>query len=329
MKKTLSVVLAASVLSLVCLMPIAFGQTETTTGGGTVSALLDKELTELGTVLDSLEAFMAQLVGEVKGNMAEIGRVEGKADDLRDVLRAVSVEIKDAEGKIVGLREDVDRLAGVSEESKTRITALEAGLAELSKFCEKLATTLEVTRDDVAKLSTELAALLDELRTLKVGFAALGEELRAGLAALASEVRIELDAMSGEFRADISALKKTTDDLSIRVQKLEDEDVATFKKKVIELERAMSALAIKVDNNRAKLEGFDQALATLAASVEQNTLAIGMIQPLVESHETRLAVLEDPTSMTELKNQVNTLFVISILALLAGVGALLWGFMGQ
>lgn len=318
MKKTLSVVLAASVLSLVCLMPIAFGQTETTTGGGTVSALLDKELTELGTVLDSLEAFMAQLVGEVKGNMAEIGRVEGKADDLRDVLRAVSVEMKDAEGKIVGLREDVDRLAGVSEESKTRITALEAGLAELSKFCEKLATTLEVTRDDVAKLSTELAALLDELRVFKAEFTALGEELRAGLSSLTAEVR-----------ADVSALKKTTEDLSIRVQKLEDEDVATFKRKVIELERAMSALSIKVDNNRAKLEGFDQALATLAAGVEQNTLAIATIQPLVESHEARLAVLEDPTSMTELKNQVNTLFVISILALLAGVGALLWGFMGQ
>ncbi len=318
MKKTLSVVLAASVLSLVCLMPIAFGQTETTTGGGTVSALLDKELTELGTVLDSLEAFMAQLVGEVKGNMAEIGRVEGKADDLRDVLRAVSVEIKDAEGKIVGLREDVDRLAGVSEESKTRITALEAGLAELSKFCEKLATTLEVTRDDVAKLSTELAALLDELRVFKAEFTALGEELRAGLSALTAEVR-----------ADVSALKKTTEDLSIRVQKLEDEDVATFKRKVIELERAMSALSIKVDNNRAKLEGFDQAMATLAAGVEQNTLAIATMQPLVESHEARLAVLEDPTSMTELKNQVNTLFVISILALLAGVGALLWGFMGQ
>lgn len=318
MKKTLSVVLAASVLSLVCLMPIAFGQTETTTGGGTVSALLDKELTELGTVLDSLEAFMAQLVGEVKGNMAEIGRVEGKADDLRDVLRAVSVEIKDAEGKIVGLREDVDRLAGVSEESKTRITALEAGLAELSKFCEKLATTLEVTRDDVAKMSTELAALLDELRVFKAEFTALGEELRAGLSALTAEVR-----------ADVSALKKTTEDLSIRVQKLEDEDVATFKRKVIELERAMSALSIKVDNNRAKLEGFDQAMATLAAGVEQNTLAIATMQPLVESHEARLAVLEDPTSMTELKNQVNTLFVISILALLAGVGALLWGFMGQ
>jgi len=42
--------------------------------------------------------------------------------------------------------------------------------------------------------------------------------------------------------------------------------------------------------------------------------------------EQRVAALEDTT---EIQQQLDTLFFISIVALLAGVGALIWGFLGN
>jgi len=176
----------------------------------------------------------------------------------------------------------------VQQEFQVRIIALEAGLSELSAFCEALSAKAEITAQDVADL-------------------------------------LQFKAVAA---ADISALKRCCEDLSTRVQALEDEDVGTFKKKVLELERAMSALAIKIDNNRAKLEGFDHAIASLAGEIEANKSGIIANMSLLEDHETRLMGLEDGTMLADLQDQLNTAYFLAIVALLAGVGALVWGFMG-
>jgi len=190
-----------------------------------------------------------------------------------------------------------------------RAAALESGLSELSASCDKfqkaITASLDATNDD-------LSALGDKYDALAASFA----DFSAQFAAFKDSVMF-----------DIAALKKAQAGLENRVKQLEDEDVGTFKKKVIELERSMSALSIKIDNNRAKLEGFDGAIADLANGISANQAGIFANTNLIEDHDARIAALEGGAGLAELKSQVDGLYFISIVALLAGVGALIWGFM--
>ncbi len=295
MKKALSIALVAA-LSLIFFLAVVHAQEEG--GGEAVPELLEQELAAMETVFEGLESFMGELIGEVKGNMSGIVRLDEDSKNLREILDAVTLELKAAEGRIVSLREDINKMSNLQQEFKVRIIALEAGLSELSAFCDKLSVKADVTTEDLAKLKESYAALAADYSAFKVA-----------------------------ILADISALKKGHEDLVARVQKIEDEDVGTFKKKVLELERTMSALSIRIDNNRAKLEGFDHAIAGLANDIEANKSGILANMSLLEDHEARLIALEDGTMVADLQEQVSTLYFLAIIALLAGVGALIWGFM--
>jgi len=296
MKKALSIALVAA-LSCVLFLAVVYAQEEGAKKA--VPGLLEQELARMESVFNGLEDFMGELIGEVKTSMADIDDLEEDAADLRGVLNAVTIELKAAEGRIASLRDDVTKMGIVQQEFKVRFTALEAGLSELSAYCEALAAKAEITAADLAKLGDKVTAWTNDYLAFK-------------------EIVL----------ADISALKRYCEDLSTRVQALEDEDVGTFKKKVLELERAMSALAIKIDNNRAKLEGFDHAIASLAGEIEANKSGVLANMSLLEDHETRLMVLEDGTMLAGLQDQLNTAYFLAIVGLLAGVGALVWGFMG-
>ena len=319
----------------------------------------------------SVQTFMCELITEVKTNMADTETLVVQVRDLKDIVSAVSVEIKQAEGKVLGLRTDVDALGEGQEALRARVDALESGLTELAAFCDVLASRLDAQGADAAALRSEFDALVDSFGThmadymafrdeltadlsamdaayqerfgaIETGFASsldgLRTELYAGMDALQSGVYGELDGLRQSLSSDITTMESTfTSDMTMiesqygellgRVQALEDEDVGTFKKKVLELERSMAALAIKVDNNRAKLEGFDQAIASL--STEMATTKDGILQAnreLLGEYDIRLQAVEDNAAYT--KTQIDTLYFISIVALLAGVGALIWGFLG-
>jgi chromosome segregation ATPase len=168
----------------------------------------------------------------------------------------------------------------------------------------------------------DLAALREEFDALADAFAAHVVEFEA----FKVSVYGDIDALRDGVTADISLLQGQVGDLAARLQALEDEDVGTFKKKVIELERSMAALAIRIDNNRAKLEGFDHAIAGLSEQINVELQDWSASRALeMESLGARVAALED----TNIQTQIDTLFFISIVALLAGVGALIWGFLGN
>jgi chromosome segregation ATPase len=355
MKRALSVA-AVTALSLLVFLFVGYAQEE---GATSVAELLDQELASMESAFGNLQAFMAELIGEVKGNMGDIDAFNAKVDDLRDIVTAVSVEIKTAEGKIVGLREDVDALGETQQELKVRIVALEAGLSELSAFVDELSSRLTVTTADLGDLREEFDTLIADYDAFKEAFAAfqvsvygdidaLRDSVYSDMAALQesafgkietvradasgqmdmlrSDAFGQMDTMKDDFTADISMLSLTVDDLSLRVQALEDEDVGTFKKKVLDLERSIAALAIRIDNNRAKLEGFDQAIAGLSeemAGTRDSLIAAN--QELLAEYDARLVALES----VDMQSQIDTLYFISIVALLAGVGALIWGFLGN
>jgi hypothetical protein len=388
MKRALSVA-AITTLSLLVFLFVGYAQEGAATS---IAELLDQELAAMESAFGSLEAFMAELIGEVKGNMGDIDGFNAKVDDLRDIVTAVAVEIKTAEGKIIGLRTDVNALGETQQELKVRVVALEAGLSELSTFVDELSARLMVTGADLGMLREEFDTLIADYDVFKEAFAAFqvsvygdidalrdsvytdldmlktevfgnietlsttvygeisglqtgvyGEldALQTGLfgelEALRSDVYGDLDlfkadvygqltALEGGFAADISLMSITVDDLALRVQALEDEDVGTFKKKVIDIERNIAALAIRIDNNRAKLEGFDHAIASLSdemAGTRDSVIAAN--QEVLAEYNVRLMALES----VDMQSQIDTLYFISIVALLAGVGALIWGFLGN
>ena len=274
--------------------------------------------TSLAGALGCFESFMSDVLDKIQANMAQIDTLNGKTDDLRNTLSAVSLEIKDAEGKIIGLRQDVDAMGAVQKGYGDRIGALEQKLSDLAAACDAVAKKVDVNQADIAALKDAVAALSDDYQAFK-------QSVQADIAA----VQQDINGFKQNTAAQFSAVNKSIADLNGRVKLLEDEDVGTFKKKVIELERTMSALSIKIDNNRSKLEGFDQAFADFSAEIDANKQAILANKNLLEDHENRIAALESGAQLTDLQDQVNSLYFISIVALLAGVGALVWGFLGK
>ena len=274
--------------------------------------------TSLAGALGCFESFMSDVLDKIQANMAQIDTLNGKTDDLRNTLSAVSLEIKDAEGKIIGLRQDVDAMGAVQKGYGDRIGALEQKLSDLAAACDAVAKKVDVNQSDIAALKDAVAALSDDYQAFK-------QSVQADIAA----VQQDINGFKQNTAAQFSAVNKSIADLNGRVKVLEDQDVGTFKKKVIELERTMSALSIKIDNNRSKLEGFDQAFADFSAEIDANKQAILANKNLLEDHENRIAALESGAQLTDLQDQVNSLYFISIVALLAGVGALVWGFLGK
>lgn len=292
MKKWMTVALVG-LLSSILFLAVAQAQE-----AGAVPS--DKSSTSLESTLSCFETFMSGIIGKIQANMEQIDTFNGKVDDLRNTVQAVSIEIKEAEGKIVGLRQDLNAMGDVQKDYGTRIAALETQLADLAAACDAVTKKANVTQADLAALKDAFAALSDDYQAFKES-----------------------------IQADVSALKKSVADLDGRVKVLEDQDVGTFKKKVIELERTMSALSIKIDNNRAKLEGFDHAFSSFSSQIDANKKAILANKNLLEDHENRISALESGTQLADIQDQVNSLYFISIVALLAGIGALVWGFLGK
>ena len=333
MKRALSVA-AVTALSLLVFLIAGVAQEE---GATSVAELLDQELSAMESAFGNLEAFMTELISEVKGNMGDIDDLYLQVDDLRDIVTAISVEIKTAEGKIVGLREDVDALGATQQELRVRIVALEAGLSELSTFVDAINARLTDAEGGLGMLREEFDALIADYDAFKEAFAAFQAAVNSDIEALRTDVYADLALLRDDvfgaigglqdgFSADISMLSLTIDDLSTRVQALEDEDVGTFKRKVLDLERSVAALAIRIDNNRAKLEGFDVAIAALSEEMAGTRDAlIAANQELLTEYDARLVALES----VDTQSQIDTLYFISIVALLAGVGALIWGFLGN
>jgi len=348
MKKALVMAIVGIALSVLFL---SVGYAQETTAPAPQNDQLQKELAQLGDAFagvndafGGLQTFMNEVVGEVKGNMAGVADLDSRLGDLKDVVQAVSVEIKTAEGKLIGLRDDVDGLSSTQQELLVRATALESGLTELSDSCDKfqkaISASLDSTNADVSALSDKYDALAASFGDFSSEFAAFKESVTAELASIQGDVSTlqsdvsglgdKYDALSASFAdqsSQLAALQKGQAALNDRVKKLEDEDVGTFKKKVIELERSMSALSIKIDNNRVKLEGFDQAIADLSNGISVNQAGILSNKNLLEDHDARISALEGGAGLAELKSQVDGAYFIGIVGLLAGVGALIWGFM--
>jgi hypothetical protein len=96
MKRALSVA-TMTALTLFALLFVGYAQEATTTA---VPALLEQELTAMEAAFGSVQSVMAELITEVKGNMSGLGDLSARVRDLKDIISAVSLELKAAEGKL-------------------------------------------------------------------------------------------------------------------------------------------------------------------------------------------------------------------------------------
>lgn len=295
MKKWVTIMLVG-LLSVVLFLALAQAQQAQSPAAAKPNA--QQKAASLQNTLACFETFMNGVLTKINANMDKIDTFNGKVSDLRNTVNAVSLEIKDAEGKIVGLHQEVAKLDATQKGYGDQITALETQLAALKKACDEVSQKSNVNQNDIAALKAQFAAFVKEHQ-----------------------------AVSTKVQADIAALKKNAADLGSRVNVLEQQDVGTFKKKVIELERTVSALSIKIDDNRTKLEGVDQTISGFSAGIDANKKAILANKSLLSNHEKRIATLEkSSTQIAGMQDQLNSLYFISIVGLLAGVGALVWGF---
>ena len=302
MKKWVTVTLVG-LLSLVLFLALAQAQQAQPPTAAKPNA--QQKAASLENTLTCFETFMNGVLTKIQANMNAINTFNGKVSNLRDIVQAVSIEIKQAEGKMIGLRQDLGTLGSTQKKYGDRIAALETKLAALKQACDEVSKKADVNQNDIASLQQALAAL------------------NKSFTAFAADYKTFKQSVQAEF----SAVNKNIADLQGRVKKLEDQDVGTFKRKVLELERTVSALSIKIDNNRTKLEGFDQAISGFGAGIAANKKAILANKTLLENHEARIATLEkNNAKIKDVQDQLNSLYLISIVGLLAGVGALVWGF---
>ena len=314
--------------------------------------LLDDRIEDFRDVVEAVSIEIKTAEGRIVGLRDDVDELTGVQQDLKSRVSALEEELAsltaqqqeccDAlEAAIALAREELQ--ASIDEHAATLQAAILTTNEELQAAITKTRSDLESALEQLEMMLS--SAIQDSHSELAASIASARSDLESAI----TEVVANLGLLEEEFAAwledytafhddygvfreaamfDISELQGQVDNLFLRVQSLEDEDIGSFKLKVLELERNFAALSIRVENNRTKLEGFDQAIADLVFGIEENSAAIQSTMSLLEDHDSRLLAVEDGTMVAELETQLGTVYFISILGLLAGVGALAWTLLG-
>lgn len=253
-----------------------------------------------GQVLKVFEEFVIELKGAVD-------TLNKNDQDLLAKYRAVAVQLKDLEAKILQIQESFVQ----------KTTALEQSLANA-----------------LAQIGALRKSLEEAVSGLKAADAALEAKLQAGL----GELRQALDqAIAACKEADaaletkISALSGQIEQVSQRVSVLESYDIGNLSRRVLSLEQAIQAVQIKIENNREKIAALEKTLGGFAADIAALKDSVLALEARVSDHEARIASVEESlgTNVQDLSARLDTIQVLAILGLLAGIGALVLVLLGM
>ncbi len=127
---------------------------------------------------------------------------------------------------------------------EVEVAMLENAFAQLTGFFREF--ILEI-KGSLISFETRVTALERMTSTLNVGLRELGDR----------------------FAKFEGAVVPAIMSLEARVTALEEHDFASLERRLAALDKAYEALSIRIDNNRAKIEGLEIALASLTMSVEE------------------------------------------------------------
>ncbi|MBC7221894.1 hypothetical protein H5T56_02780 [Candidatus Bipolaricaulota bacterium] len=281
-----------------------------------------KALREAWTkVLDVLEEFLVEFKGA-------IDTLNKNDQDLLAKYRALAVQLKDLEAKLLQFQEMYGQ----------KIPALERSIAECANQIAALRRNLEEAIAGYKAADAELEAKFTSLFGEAVaGYKAADAELEARLTALIEELRKALDTAIADYRAadsdlaaKIAGLAVQMDQLASRVSALESYDIGNLSRRVLSLEQAIQAVQIKIENNREKIAALEKTIGGLSADISALKDSVLTLEARVSDHDLRLAELESKvgTDIQDLTGRLDMVQTFSILALLAGIGAIVLVLLG-
>ena len=276
-----------------------------------------------GQVLACFEGFLAELNDAIQA-------LNQTDEDLAARYRTLAAELSEAKAAIGQLQESVAGLI-------PRIEGLEAGLAEAAEAISNLHDLVEDKFAQVqARFETNEAAMQSLVEDF-TSFKAQVEEQLGALAARLAECMASCDERFGALSAQLAELADSLATLSnqvsdheARLAALEEQDLGSLQRRILALEQAAQALQIKIENNRAKLEGVEAALGGFTADIQANREAIASLTARMSDQETRLTALEaqvEGLDVQAVQDALGAAQGMAILALLAGIAAIVLVFM--
>ncbi len=237
------------------------------------------------------ERRLAQLTGDVRSAMREIGRVETKVGHtLQERTLYVNGELKEITAR---LERATDVSAGLSERI-ARLDALRAPLDALRDRVDGLATAGAELRAASALLQADVAALLATLTPLRSDVAQLRTDSSRGLADL--DGRIEALAQTAtDIGARVAALARAAADTGASITSLAAADGA--------LDRRLGALEPEIASLRA---GSESWATNTAAHLDGLTRVVGNTERSLSTLEQKLFAvpyMADPDRFLERDEQ--------------------------
>ncbi len=264
----------------------------------------EEEIQALRNAWAQVLAVFEGFVGEFKGAVETFNQND---QDLLGKYRALAVQLKDLEAKLLQLQEMWGQ----------KIPTLEKGLADCF---------------------AQVSALRKGLEEAVAGYRAADADLEAKLTAMILGVRQALEeamatckAADAALEAKIAALATQVDQLSSRVGILESYDIGNLSRRVLGLEQAIQAVQIKIENNREKIAALEKTLGGFAADISALKESVLDLDVRVSDQEARIAAVEEAvgTNLQDLTARLDSIQMLAVLGLLAGIGAIVLVLLGM
>lgn len=223
-----------------------------------------------------------------------------------------------AEEEIAALEQVYDQVVSyfgsLIAELKGAVQALNASDQDHAARYQALVAEL---KDVEAKIG-QLQEMCAQVPQLAGRLQALEARLADEVATLKSDVEKKLGVLADDLTSQLS-------DHEARISALEKQDMGSLQRRILALEQASQALQVKIENNRAKLAGFEAALGGFTADIQANKDAIALLQTRVNDHDDRIATLEAQVEGLDIQAMQDALGAaqgMALLALLAGIGTI-------
>ncbi len=290
----------------------------------------------LGIVVISVAAL--GLAGLAEPAAAQLAPAQEEIKALREawakVLNVFEEFLMEFKGAIDTLNSTDQDLLAKYRALAIQLKDLEAKLLQLQEMCGQKIPALEKS---VSEIVNQAAFLRKSIEEVVAGYKAADAELEAKLIALIGELRKALDeAVAGyqaadkDLEAKIARVAAQMEELASRVSVLESYDIGNLSRRVLSLEQAIQAIQIKIENNREKIAALEKTIGGLSADISALKDSVLTLEARVSDHDTRLADLESKmgTNIQDLTGRLDMVQTLSVLALLAGIGAIVLVLLG-
>lgn len=210
--------------------------------------------------------------------------------------------------------------AGIAQQAvvlppaEEEVTVLEEAFSQVEDFFRGFIVEMKTSL-------TTLGARVEELGRTSLVF-------QMGLEELAERL-LDQDRQITELGSRLTAVEQAIEggigpkimDLDGRMSALEGYDFASFERRLGALDKAYEALSVRIDNNRAKIEGLEAAFAATSASLDERLAVAEEVQIEAASQREEIEALK--TELAQLAEaeqaQWSAIFLVPIV-----VGGLLF-----